>query len=113
MGRMTENFVNSPRRNSIHTLGIEVDARKNRDLQGGGEIQSNRSRSKVLVVNTQEELSLACQSLELCGHIPKGSGLGDAPFKVRSRPNRRFTLEAGDRTPDMMRNFWRFRVPTV
>jgi len=67
---------------NLHPLGIEVDAPKNRAVKGGGEIQSSRSRSKVLVVNTQEELSLACQSLELCGYIKKGTGLGDAPFKV-------------------------------
>jgi acetate kinase len=68
----------------LDSLGIDVDPQKNRDLKGGGEIQSRRSRSKVLVVNTQEELSLACQSLELCGLLAPGTGLGDAPFKVRS-----------------------------
>lgn len=85
---------------NLETLGIDVDASKNRALKGGGEIQSSRSRSKVLVVNTQEELSLACQSLELCGHIAKGSGLGDAPFKVHTKPDRRFTLEAGFEEPE-------------
>merc|ERR1712203_663837 len=78
---------------NLHTLGIDVDAQKNQALKGGGEIQSNRSRSKVLVVNTQEELSLACQSLELCGHIPPGTGLGDSPFKVAPAKNT-FTLDA-------------------
>merc|ERR1712032_582392 len=61
--------------------------------RGGGEIQSDHSRSHVLVVNTQEELSLACQSLELCGLILPGTGLGDSPFKI-SAPKNPFSLDA-------------------
>merc|ERR1712039_125512 len=72
---------------NLDTLGIEVDSQKNRSIKGGGEIQSDRSRTHVLVVNTQEELSLACQSLELCGHILPGTGLGDSPFKVAPPKN--------------------------
>merc|ERR1711920_728804 len=47
---------------NLDRFGIDVDSDRNRSLKGGGEIQSDRSRPKVLVVNTQEELSLACQS---------------------------------------------------
>jgi len=77
---------------NLDRFGIDVDADRNRSLKGGGEIQSDRSRSKVLVVNTQEELSLACQSLELCGHILPGTGLGDSPFKV-APPKNTFSLD--------------------
>lgn len=89
---------------NLDRFGIDMDAEKNRSLKGGGEIQSDSSRSKVLVVNTQEELSLACQSLELCGLIQPGTGLGDSPFKLAA-PRNPFSLDAasprsdGDKVP--------------
>jgi len=48
-------------------LGIEVDPDQNNALQGDGEIQTATSRAKVMVVHTEEELSIATQSLELTG----------------------------------------------
>lgn len=78
---------------NLDTLGIEVDSQRNRSIKGGGEIQSDRSRAHVLVVNTQEELSLACQSLEVCGLILPGTGLGDSPFNVAA-PKNPFSLDA-------------------
>merc|ERR1712241_892926 len=51
----------------LDSLGLEVDAEKNRAMKGGGVISKDRSITKVLVVPTQEELSIAQQSLELCG----------------------------------------------
>merc|ERR1712083_409509 len=68
---------------NLDRFGIDVDADRNRSLKGGGEIQSGRSRSKVLVVNTQVELS---------GHILPGTGLGDSPFKV-APPKNTFSLD--------------------
>merc|ERR1712070_923758 len=48
-------------------LGIEVDPVKNMELDGDGEIQTTTSRAKVLAIHTEEELSIATQSLELTG----------------------------------------------
>jgi len=57
-------------------LGIDIDAAKNRVIHAGaaqteGEVQSNISRAKIMIVPTQEELSIAQQSLEVCGFIKK------------------------------------------
>lgn len=48
-------------------LGLEVDPEKNKTVDGDGEIQSASSRTKIMVIPTQEELSIAEQSLEVCG----------------------------------------------
>merc|ERR1719238_1606352 len=48
-------------------LGIEVDPVKNQELKGDGEIQTATSRAKVMAIHTEEELSIATQSLELTG----------------------------------------------
>lgn len=52
-------------------LGIDVDPAKVDAYRGyGGEIQSAQSRAKVMVIPTQEELSIAQQSLEVTGLLP-------------------------------------------
>lgn len=48
----------------MDNLGVSVDSQKNRSVKGVGEIQSDSSIAKVLVVPTQEEYSIARQSLE-------------------------------------------------
>lgn len=53
---------------NLRTIGIEVDPEKIKAYDGeGGEIQSSRSHVKVMVVPTQEELSIAMQSLAVTG----------------------------------------------
>merc|ERR1719502_2448381 len=48
-------------------LGIDIDVAKNQQIQGKlAEVQSKESRVKIMVVPTNEELSIATQSLELC-----------------------------------------------
>merc|ERR1711916_399725 len=47
----------------LKSLGIDVDPEKVATYEGG-EIQSTDSRARVMVVPTQEELSIAEQSLE-------------------------------------------------
>lgn len=48
-------------------LGIDIDVAKNQQIQGElAEVQSGDSRMKIMVVPTNEELSIATQSLELC-----------------------------------------------
>jgi len=51
----------------LKALGLEVDAEKNKAVSGDGEIQTQSSRTKIMVIPTQEELSIAEQSLEVCG----------------------------------------------
>jgi len=51
----------------LEPFGIDVDSKKNRSLKGGGAISADDSRVKVLVVPTQEELSIAQQSLSVHG----------------------------------------------
>lgn len=52
----------------LKSLGIDVDPEKVATYDGeGGEIQSTDSRARVMVVPTQEELSIAEQSLEVTG----------------------------------------------
>eukprot|EP00928_Gymnodinium_smaydae_P070263 TRINITY_DN54145_c0_g1_i1.p1 TRINITY_DN54145_c0_g1~~TRINITY_DN54145_c0_g1_i1.p1 ORF type:complete len:452 (-),score=120.52 TRINITY_DN54145_c0_g1_i1:222-1577(-) len=53
----------------LETLGLEVDSAKNQSLKGEGEISTPSSTSRVFVVPTQEELSIAQQSLEVLGLI--------------------------------------------
>jgi len=57
-------------------LGIEVDSAKNAAVDGFGEVQSERSRIKVLIVPTDEEREMAMQSLVLCGFMQ------EAPSKL-------------------------------
>lgn len=51
----------------LQRFGIEVDPAKNEAMCGGrqGEIQSAESDVKVLVIPTDEELSIAQQTLEV------------------------------------------------
>ena len=58
---------------SLHTaaqaFGIDVDAESNKATVGGkeGEIQGRSSKVKVLVIPTDEELSIAQQTLQVIG----------------------------------------------
>jgi len=56
---------------NLQRFGIEVDPARNQALKGSGEIQSARSTVKVMVTQTQEELCIAEQSLQVCGFAPK------------------------------------------
>lgn len=51
----------------LQAFGISVDEAKNKQSSGGktGEIQSSDSSKKVLVIPTDEELSIALQTLEV------------------------------------------------
>ncbi len=51
----------------LQAFGIAVDEERNAATVGGkhGEIQSGNSRIKVLVIPTDEELSIAEQTLEV------------------------------------------------
>ena len=52
----------------LQSLGIDVDPTKFAPNDGeGGEMHFNLSRTKAMVVPTQEEFSIAEQSLEACG----------------------------------------------
>merc|ERR1711957_873617 len=55
----------------LATLGIEVDPKRNRAIDDGGFISTDRSRTKVMVVPTKEELCIALQALEVTGLTPK------------------------------------------
>merc|ERR1719502_2257582 len=56
-------------------LGIDIDPAKNQQIQGKlAEVQSNESRAKIMVVPTNEELSIASQSLELCKLLSPSAG---------------------------------------
>lgn len=55
----------------LFPLGIEVDPMKNAQAKGDAEIQSTRSRAKIMVIPTEEELSIATQSLEITGFMKK------------------------------------------
>lgn len=51
----------------LESLGVDIDVAENQKIQGKlAEVQSSKSRAKILVVPTNEELSIATQSLELC-----------------------------------------------
>lgn len=57
-------------------LGIDMDYAKNRIIHAGGaategEVQSQFSRARIMILPTQEELCIAQQSLEVCGFIKK------------------------------------------
>merc|ERR1712217_269911 len=81
----------------LQQLGIQVDKDKNRALSGGGEIQSSRSRAKVLVVPTQEELCIAQQALEKVGLINAVEPKAPTGTKSQSlKTGRRLSL-----TPDV------------
>merc|ERR1712061_781178 len=81
----------------LQQLGIQVDTDKNRALSGGGEIQSTKSRAKVLVVPTQEELCIAQQALEKVGLISPVAPKVPTGKKTQSlKTGRRFSL-----TPDL------------
>jgi acetate kinase len=51
----------------LQKFGIDVDSAENEAMVGGkqGEIQSRQSEVKVLVIPTDEELSIAQQTLEV------------------------------------------------
>ena len=53
----------------LQAFGIALDQGKNRTFTGGktGEIQSTESDKKVLVIPTDEELSIALQTVEVIG----------------------------------------------
>merc|ERR1719502_452341 len=51
----------------LQSFGLDMDVAKNQQIQGKlAEVQSVESRVKIMVVPTNEELSIATQSLELC-----------------------------------------------
>jgi acetate kinase len=52
-------------------FGIEVDAARNEAMVGGraGEIQTEGSAVRVLVIPTDEELSIAKQTLQVVGAL--------------------------------------------
>jgi len=56
---------------NLAKLGIEVDTVANRNLKGEGIISTSASRTKVMVIPTQEELCIVQQALELTGKMPK------------------------------------------
>merc|ERR1712232_921298 len=81
----------------LQQLGIQVDKDKNKALSGGGEIQSNLSRAKVLVVPTQEELCIAQQALEKVGLIKPQVPKAPRGKQTKSlKTGRRFTLSADE-----------------
>ena len=51
----------------VQAFGISIDDANNKKFTGGktGEIQSHDSSKKVLVIPTDEELSIALQTLEV------------------------------------------------
>lgn len=51
----------------LQAFGISLDEGKNKEFTGGktGEIQSTDSDKKVLVIPTDEELSIALQTMEV------------------------------------------------
>ena len=53
----------------VQAFGVDVDADKNAAKVGGeeGEIQGASSNIKVLVIPTDEELSIAQQTLQVLG----------------------------------------------
>lgn len=62
----------------LSPLGIDIDPAKNRVIHAGGavqegEVQSTFSRAKIMILPTQEELSIAQQSLVACGFIKQGA----------------------------------------
>lgn len=70
----------------LQSLGIDVDPTKVAAYDGeGGEIQSTLSRTKVMVVPTREELSIAEQSLEAVGLSSSESpGVAAKPFDMQA-----------------------------
>jgi len=64
----------------LGTLGIDIDVEKNATLDAG-EVQSVYSHTKVMVVPTDEERSIAAQSLEVCGLVDASmaKAVTDAP----------------------------------
>lgn len=56
----------------LQAFGIEVDESKNAQTFGGkaGEIQSAASKVRILVIPTDEELSIAEQTLEVVERSP-------------------------------------------
>jgi acetate kinase len=66
-GGIGENAANIRLRSceGLSCFGIEVDAKRNQlKPKPSGEIQSARSRVKILVVPTDEELEIAVQTIE-------------------------------------------------
>eukprot|EP00854_Cymbomonas_tetramitiformis_P005265 gene5265-6400_t len=55
---------------SLEPLGLSLDKDKNAAAKGLSELQSKQSRCKIMVVPTNEELSITMQSAELCGIMP-------------------------------------------
>jgi len=55
---------------NLDRLGIEVSTERNRSVSEGV-ISTDKSRTKVLVVPTKEELCIATQALEITGLMPK------------------------------------------
>jgi len=61
-------------------LGIDIDAAKNQKIQAElAEVQSTQSKAIVMVVPTQEEWSIATQSLELCKLMGATGSAASAP----------------------------------
>merc|ERR1719422_72810 len=86
----------------LDPLGIDVDAEKNRAMKGGGVISKDKSITKVLVVPTQEELSIAQQSLELCG-LTKARAVPQARqanFKKPLKRSMTLTVDEGTALPE-------------
>ena len=54
---------------SLQAFGIDIDDGRNRATVGGemGEIQGGSSKIKVLVIPTDEELSIAQQTMQVLG----------------------------------------------
>ncbi len=54
---------------SLQAFGIDIDEERNRATVGGemGEIQEDFSKIKVLVIPTDEELSIAQQTMQVLG----------------------------------------------
>ena len=52
-------------------IGIELDEGKNNTLRGLNQLETSASRTKIMIVPTNEELSIALQSTAVAGVAPK------------------------------------------
>jgi acetate kinase len=68
----------------LASLGIAVDEERNQPRQGRRRIQSGRSRVKVLVIPTNEELEIAIQTVECIQASVNPSGINDVPVVFQS-----------------------------
>lgn len=80
----------------MKNFGVAVDSQKNKTLKGPGEIQSAESLSKVLVVPTQEEYSIARQSLEITKVLVAAKGVAKSS---KPTPRSAWASKGGSQAP--------------